>query len=212
MRQKPMAVAAMVIAQAVALAACSTPPVPADHFYRLNPAAPAANDGGPAIAGSLAVARPRTDGLASQRPLLFSERERPFELKQMTYHYWTDSPSRLLQDVLVEALARAGTAATVFAEQPQRAAGCRLDGEIRRFEHVIGGGDPPVALIEVDFRLERSNDHGTVFERVYRVEQPAAEDSMDATVQAFDTALAAIIARLVADLAGAQPQCPAPAA
>lgn len=202
--------AAPALVLAVALAACSQPPVPRDQFYRLSGGVPATRDDPAPLDGSLGVVRLRADGLVSQRPILFTSLERPNRLEQHSYHYWVESPPLMLRDALVDYLRGAGAATSVTVAEMRRAPGCELTGTLRRLEHITAGGQPSTALIEIEFMLERTNDRAVLLHRTYRAEQVAADVTIDATATAFDRALRALFARFASDLAARPSPCPSP--
>jgi ABC-type uncharacterized transport system auxiliary subunit len=195
---------------ALAVTACSQPPVPRDQFYRLSGGSPAQRYATPPVEGSLAVNRLRADGLVSQRPILFSTREQPNRLEQHNYHYWVDIPPMMLRDSLLVYLERANLASSVALGDARHRAGCELSANLRRMEHVVASGQPSTAVIEIQFQLERVNDAAILLNRTYRAEQVAAALTLDSTAAAFDQALAALFARLTGDIATAAPTCPAP--
>jgi ABC-type uncharacterized transport system auxiliary subunit len=198
------------LAVVLALAACSQPPLPRDHFYRLSGGVPAMRYDPAPLEGSLGVIRLRADGLVTQRPILFTSRERPNRLEQHSYQYWVESPPLMLRDALVDYLREAGAATSVTVGEARRPSGCELTGTLRRMEHITAGGQPSTALIEIEFMLERANDRAVLLHRTYRAEQVAADLTIDATATAFDSALGALFARLVADLAAGPARCPSP--
>ena len=93
-----------------ALAGCSAPPVPRDHYYRLLVPMPAESSGEPLLSGVMTVELLQADGLLRERPLLYSQSAAAYELQQHNYHYWNDVPPRLLQDQMVTYLRRSGAA------------------------------------------------------------------------------------------------------
>lgn len=178
------------------LAGCTTMPVPEDHFYRLPD--PRVTAGARALEGTLAVQRLRTDGVYAQRPLLHCSDIDSVEVHQYHYHYWTDSPPRLLQDHLVAYLRGSGIASTTLADGTGIRADYVLSGRIRRFEQLQQGGKAS-ALVELELALqERSGS--ILLVKDYRAEFRAANNSLPATVTAFDQALQQIYARLNEDL------------
>ena len=198
------------LAALLALAACSQPPVPRDQFYRLSGAPPPQPYQMPPIEGTVVVERLRADGLLSQRPILYTSREWPNRLEQHNYQYWVESPPEMLSAVLLDYMRAANLATDVAEAGSRRPAGCRLTGTLRRMEQVVTAGAPSLAVIEVELMLERINDRALLLHRTYRAEQPAADLDMAATAQAFDSALAALLARFASDLAAAPLACPAP--
>ncbi|MEE1544068.1 MAG: ABC-type transport auxiliary lipoprotein family protein [Alphaproteobacteria bacterium] len=195
---------------ALMVAACSAPPVPRDQFYRLSGGSPTQRFATPPIEGSLAVNRLRADGLVSQRPILFSTLEHPNRLEQHNYHYWIEIPPVMLRDSLMVYLEQANIAPSIALGDARHRAGCELSANLRRMEHVVSGGQPSTAVIEVQFQLERVNDAAILLNRTYRAEQVALALTVDSTAAAFDQALAALFVRLISDLAAATPTCPAP--
>jgi ABC-type uncharacterized transport system auxiliary subunit len=202
--------AALALALVLALAACSQPPVPRDQFYRLSGGVPTTRHDPAPLDGSLGVVRLRADGLVTQRPILFTSRERPNRLEQHSYNYWVESPPLMLRDALVDYLREAGAATSVTVGEARRATGCELTGTLRRMEQITAGGEPSTALIEIEFMLERANDRTVLLHRTYRAEQVAADLTVDATATAFNSVLGALFARLVADLAAHPAACPSP--
>lgn len=86
------------------LAACAQPPVPVDTFYRLEVPEPAA--GRQVFDGVVEVRAFDADGLAAERPLIYSEPGSP-TLRQYNYHFWVESPAVAVQSELADSL-RAG--------------------------------------------------------------------------------------------------------
>ncbi len=91
----------------------SVPPVPRDHYYRLLVPGPAKSSTKIVFPGVIAVDILQADGLLRERPLLFSESGSSHEVQQHNYHYWTDTPPRMLQDQIIGYLRRSGIARAV---------------------------------------------------------------------------------------------------
>lgn len=168
------------------------PDLPEDRFYRLP--APAPHSAAARYAGTIAVALPESDGLHSERALLYSQHDRPLEILRHHYFYWTESPPRLLQDFLVQYLRRAGVADQVVGAGVASGKALRLESRLLRFERHIGGARPQV-LVELE--LGWRSRAGARPRAVYRVLAPAADDSIYATVQAYGLALDQILAAFV---------------
>lgn len=192
----------------IGLTTCSQPPVPRDQFYRLGSTMPQRALEQPALDGTLSVARLRADGLIGQRPILFATREQPNRIEQHNYLYWFESPPVMLRDALIDYLRAANAATVVVSDEDRRDAGCELTGSVRRIEHVITGGEPSVAVVEIEFLLRRVNGNSVLMHRTYRAEQAALDLTMDSTVDAFDEALGALFGRFVAEVAAAPTDCP----
>ena len=192
----------------VVLAACSQPPVPRDQFYRLGSGLPQQALENAPLDGTLSVSRLRAEGLISQRPILFATREQPNRIEQHNYHYWFESPPLMLRDALIDYLRAAKAATGVVSDQDRRDAGCELTGTLRRLEHVTAGGEPSVAVVEIEFMLRRVASDSVLLHRTYRAEQIAADLTMDSTVNAFDQSLGALFSRFVDEVKAAPTDCP----
>ena len=89
---------AMIFLVAPVLAACAQPPLPQDHFYRLSVGAPGNPRAEPRFKGTLEVGRFVADGLTAGRPVVYSMADRPNELREYRYHFWTEPPPTMLRD------------------------------------------------------------------------------------------------------------------
>ena len=174
---------------ALALVACSQPPVPRDQFYRLTGGVPSARFATPPIDGTLAVNRLRADGLVSQRPILFTSREQPHRLEQHNYDYWVEIPPVMLRNALMIYLEQANLARSVVLGDARHRAGCELSATLRRMEHITEAGKPSTAVIEIQVQLQRVNDRAMLLSRTYRAEQVATGLTVDATLnrKRYDT-------------------------
>ena len=131
----------------VGLAGCATPPLPEDHYYRLEIDAPIASSPERKTA-SVTLARIRMPGVYSERPLLYSTAQAPTELRQYHYHYWADNPERLVQDRLAAFL----RAAQIFRDvsvTTNGAAAYQISGSVQRFEQRLDGSNAH-AFVEIN--------------------------------------------------------------
>ena len=180
------------------LFACSAqPPVPEDHFYRL-PAAQLTT-GEIAIGSELAVKRLDTDGLHSERALLFREAGQSLRLQPYHYHHWSDSPPRMLQEHLISALRSAGVANTILNYDPVQRSAYTLSGKIRHLEQ-IGRGKNSEVLVGLELRLD-DNEGKPVLIKDYHVTQVANSTEPHDLVEAFGIALNKVYSEFVSDWA-----------
>ncbi len=187
------------------LSACfgDAPPVPEDHYYRISLGDPPARGDQPLLAGVVSVEPFDADGLLRDRALVYSVDELANELKQQHYHFWTDTPPRLLQEATASYLRRAGIADAVVTPELRVPADLEVQGHVLRLERLLGGGAPRVAvalrlaLVHADGRLVTMND--------YADEVTCSDDSVGAAVAAFNQALSGIYARFLADIERAAP-------
>jgi ABC-type uncharacterized transport system auxiliary subunit len=141
--------AALALLSVCVFAACAGGPAPVDHFYRLEVAEPNASGGNP-LAGTIHVDRLRTDGLIGQRHLLFRESEDSSEIRQHSYHRWSDPPAIALQTALVSFLREADAAQVVMEANSQTRPDYRVSGRVQRFERVLGDS---AAIVEIDLTV-----------------------------------------------------------
>ena len=130
------------------LAGCfgSAPPLPRDHYYRLLVEAPAQTQNGAPLPGVLTVQLLQADGLLRERPLLYSESGKSHEVQQHDYHYWNDTPPRMLQDQMVTFLRQSGIAGVVVTPDMSTRPDYQVSGKARRLERLLGGGPPRVVV------------------------------------------------------------------
>jgi ABC-type uncharacterized transport system auxiliary subunit len=182
----------------VSLVACSAqPPVPEDNFYHLPRVKLQSNQ--QAMSGELAVKRLVTDGLHSERAMLYSESGQDLQLKQYHYHHWTDSPPRMLQEHLISALRSASVASTVVNYDPAQRNAYTLSGKIRHFEQV-GRGKNSEVLVGLELRLDDKNGKPVLL-KDYHYTQAANSSAPHDLVIAFGAALNKIYVEFISDLA-----------
>lgn len=188
---------------AAGLAGCfgAAPPVPRDHYYRVLVAPPAVDPAAPpAFPGVVSVAPFEADGLLRERPLLYSESGDSHEMQQHDYHYWTDPPPSMLQGQLVDYLRAGHFARAVVTPELRVAPDYTVTGRIKRFERLLAGGPPRVAA-ELELAMTENDDHRLVVVQTYADEEPAADDGVESSVLALNTALGRIFARFLDDAA-----------
>ncbi len=181
---------------------CLGKPAPRDRYFRLE-LAPPAPLAAPALAGVLEVDRLRANIVVRRTALVYVTEHSAPELRTRRYEHWADSPTLLVQREIASYLRAARIAGRVVTPELGVAADHRLSGDLLRFEEQHGA-DPPRVVIEIAFTLSDEQRREILLQETYleerAVEGPAAEDA----VRAYDAALAAALARLVADI-GAQP-------
>lgn len=189
------------------LAGClgSAPPVPHDHYYRLLVPTPQQSAGEAPLPGILTVELLQADGLLRERPLLYSESGESYELQQHNYHYWNDAPPRMLQDQMVTYLRRSGVSRQVVTPDMRIRADYQVSGKVRRLERLLGGG-PPRVFVEIELALLRLSDDRVLVVETFSAEEPAEDESVEASIIALNRATAEVFDRFLAQvrLAAAQ--------
>ncbi|MCH8214422.1 MAG: membrane integrity-associated transporter subunit PqiC [Proteobacteria bacterium] len=191
---------AMIFLVAPVLAACAQPPLPKDHFYRLSVGAPENPLTEPRFKGTLEIGRFIADGLTSGRPVVYSKADRPHELLEYYYHFWTEPPPTMLRDQLVDYLRAAKVTTMVVTPEMRVEPDYVLAGRIKRLEKI--NGSPPGAVVELELALRRTADNELLFLGTYGVEAKAGAHTVAAAVAAFNDALTEIYAKFTADISG----------
>ncbi len=191
---------AVAAAMAAGLAACTAPPLPADQFYRLTPTPPLPLPGPPVLEGNLMVERPEADGLLAGRPIVFTTGDPESPLIEYDYLLWEKAPALLVRDGLIDCLSDANVAGTVTADTLRVRADTVLTGRIERLERIES--TPPRAVIALRLGIADNRTGELQMLRTYTAERVAADDSMAATVAAFNAAFSEVCADLVTEIAG----------
>lgn len=178
------------VAALLGLSACLGSPdaVPQDNYYRLSVAAPADRAAQPSLPGVLSIATLDGDGLVSARPVLFADRDKSSAVRQHNYHFWADSPTRLLQAELVSYMRRRGVAISVVTPRMRVRADYELVGKIKRLERILGKSSYSVA-VEMDLAVIRQSDRRLIVEETYLVEIESRDESVQSSVAALNLAL-----------------------
>jgi len=181
------------------LSGCSTPaPIPQDQFYRLSATTPRTGSA-VLLNGTLAVARFQSDGLHNERALLYARANQPLRLSQYHYHYWTDPPTRLLQDFLTGCLRQGAVATTVANGESVRNPDFRLSGTINRFESILAGKQTRV-VIDLDLALYKNDREAPLLIKNYQKEILAGDNSVYAAVDGYQKAMNGVCGDLVDDI------------
>ncbi len=98
------------------LAACAAPVMPRERFYRLDPLTTAA--AAPTFEGIVEVERFTADGLAAQRPLVYTEADSPHQAFAYHYHAWEQAPGVMFQNLMVDSLRTRRSGVTTLSPTP----------------------------------------------------------------------------------------------
>jgi ABC-type uncharacterized transport system auxiliary subunit len=190
----------LVLAAALALSACgAAPPVPEDHFYRLQ--AVYASDPLPSrlLPGTIEVERFVADGLTSERAIVFSEAGKPNQVKAYHYHFWIKSPTVMLRDELVSFLRASKISDAVVTPDMRVQAGYALTGKIKHLEQ-IRAKDQTRTLLEVEFGLRNPKNGKLLFLDSYRIENVAGGKGVATAVDSLNTALSIMYSDFLNDV------------
>jgi len=180
------------------ISACSQPPLPQDHFYRLDVAAPSQGSQ-PLLKGVLEVDRLNADGLLGGRSLLYTEKGKEAEIKEYHYHLWTEAPPSLIQDRMVSFLRTAKVADNIVTPKMRITSDYTINGRIRHLERAVGGAAPKV-IVELELGLKDQKDDRLVFVDTYREEVEHQDDTVIQSVTSMNRAMSAIFGRFLSDI------------
>ncbi len=192
--------AVAVIVLAGGLAACSQPPLPEDHFYRILISPPQTVHATPRFKGGLEVARFAVEGITAKLPIVYSAAANPSEVMAYTYHMWTEAPEAMLSGQLVNYLRAAGVADKVLTPESRINTAYIVSGRIKRFERITGAASKGLVFLELSLRESKNNK--LLYMNTYRAEVEASKDGVGGAVAALNKGVARIFARFTADIAG----------
>jgi ABC-type uncharacterized transport system auxiliary subunit len=182
----------------LALAACTSAPVPRDTFYRLGAPAPVIERAGGPIEAVIEVPPFRAAGIVNERAILY--RDGPRQLAQYSYHDWMEAPTMMLQRGLVGVLRQAQSFTQVTTPEMRLDRDFELMGNLRQWEHVRETGMSAVA-IEIEISIRRVRDNTQVLLKTYKASEATQGEAVDAAVAAFTRGMDSIYAALLTDLA-----------
>jgi ABC-type uncharacterized transport system auxiliary subunit len=198
-RLKRLCAATLALITVAVTAACgSAPPVPEDHFYRLQAVYASEPIPKTIFSGTIEVDRFIADGLTSERSIVYSQSGKPNQVKAYHYHFWIKPPAVMLRDEIVSFLRAAKIAKAIVTPELRVPAEYVLSGKINHFEQITGERNR--VLLEVELSLRSSADGKLLILRSYRIDNESGGPSVAAAVDALNTALSIIYSDFVADL------------
>lgn len=169
-----------------------------DHFYRLPPPRPEARPSF-SLDGAVGIERLRSDGLHSERALLYVDAARPLEIRRHRYHFWVDSPPRMIRNHLLAYFNRLHPPVPAVLYQGPSSSAYLLTGELRDFERIRIGAQTDVRVV-VRLSLQRLADGQRMLDRPYGVTRRVDGSEIHASVVAFGAALDEALDRFIHDL------------
>lgn len=188
-----------ITASLLALSACgSTPTVPQDNFYRINPTPQSSKQGGLLKDATVEIARFVADGSVSNRPILYSSDKNPNSVSEYHYHFWIESPPILVKDALVSYMRAAGVANRVVTPQMRVSPDYSVLGRIKRLEIYTGAKHFGVAAFEIGLR--RDIDGELIVLKEYEAKIVAKNKSVGSAITAIEKAMEQVFASFIADI------------
>jgi cholesterol transport system auxiliary component len=111
---------------------------------------------------------------------------------------WSDRAPAMVQSLLIESFEQTGKIVSVARDSAVLRADYILMPELRRFEARYENGDaPPVVLVRLLVRLIKMPERTIIGGEIAEGREPAARNSMDAIIEAYNEALGSVMKRLV---------------
>lgn len=180
----------------LALAACGNllGPPPASQIYVLRPPPPAGQ--GEKVNWALSIEKPdASDALDSERIALAKSQT---QLDYYANAVWPDRLPNLIQTALLAGFEATGRIGSVARGEDSMHADYQLTTDIRDFEARYATPDgAPTAVVAIVAHMAEAHSRKIVANLAVSFSEPASANSVDAVVQAFDTALAKAIAQIV---------------
>ena len=129
----------------------------------------------------------------------------PLEVQRYPNHLWEQPPGRALAAQLVEALRAAGLFQFVLTPAQRVRTDYVLGGEVARFEH-HPTAVPPRVVADLTLTAMRSGDRRSMLAKRYTGEEPAAFNSPEEMVRAFNRLAGRLIGEAVQDLERLRPR------
>ncbi|MDE1986910.1 MAG: membrane integrity-associated transporter subunit PqiC [Alphaproteobacteria bacterium] len=192
-RRLLLAGAGLVLAGCTASDLLGTPAQPKLYVLRPRPAAAP----GPNVSWALSILTPdAAAGLDSDRIAIFRP---PATLDYYADAAWPDQLPVLLQSAVLQAFEASGRIAKVAPDSDAPHADYVLATDLRDFEARYDQPDGiPTAVVRIQARLLNAVTRDVVDNFDASEEVPAAQNSVDAAVEALDTALGRALAQIVA--------------
>jgi ABC-type uncharacterized transport system auxiliary subunit len=182
----------------IALSGCmSVPPVPTDKYYQLPDVTLSYN--GNSLDGILAVRRFKSDGLLNERAVLHADKQTAHRVEAYHYHFWSDTPPRMLQENLIKALRSTTIAQQVVSYTPQVTPTFLVVGKIRKFQQILG--NKPGVIVEMELQLLSYGERKALLVKDYQAVIDTSSDTIDEAVEKLSAALGNIYNQFLADIA-----------
>jgi ABC-type uncharacterized transport system auxiliary subunit len=188
-----------ILAGITVVAACqSLPAAPEDKYYRLLAAPIAAAQSPARLPSELAVRPLRSDGLYSERAIVFSDAQQR-QLQQYHYHHWLYPPGQLVQEHLAESLRLSGIGAAIRFQEFGGATPLAVSGRIVRFDKASVAGLSK-ASVALELSLEKKGQ--VVWRKNYSSVEAVTGPTMNDFSAAMEVALNRIYGEFVSDIGG----------
>jgi ABC-type uncharacterized transport system auxiliary subunit len=176
----------------------SVPPVPTDKFYSLP--VPSVTYKGNKLDGILAIRRFVSDGLHNERAMLHADSGLPNRIESYHYHFWADTPPRMIQEHLLQALRKTGISEQVVSYSSQLRPSYVIFGKVRKFQQLLG--KQPGVVVAMELQLLKHGERKALLISDYQEVIATSSETIDEAVDKYAVALDRIYNRFLADIAG----------
>jgi len=171
--------------------------IPADHYYRL-PEALVEKLNTPKFE-HLLLNPVKVEGLYHERSILYVEQATPLEVKRYHYHYWVETPARLVGKYAQTYLSHSGVTRELSLNASSDPADVETNITIKNFERIVNLQGAQI-LISLQIAVKYKDNLKSGFSKNYVMKVAAESNSMYASVEAFGLALNQIMASFLNDL------------
>jgi cholesterol transport system auxiliary component len=171
-------------------------PPSAPQLYRLTLRADGPTPG-PLVRRQLVIAVPvAPEGLDTDRIALTRNQTM---LDYFAGSAWTDRAPLLVQALIIEAFQNSGRIVAVGRDSSDLNPDYLLQTELRDLQARYGGssGEPPTVVVRVVAELVKMPDRKIIASMLASRQAPAARNDVDSIVEAFDSAVGAVLSQIV---------------
>lgn len=172
------------------LAQVDTPP----NLFRLTPKSTFGDDLYP-VTWQLVVDQPYAAAAINSARIALMHN--PIQIEYYARANWTDRAPDMIQGLIVESFENSGLISSVGRQSAGLRSNFVLLPEVREFQAEYLNGTPPVAHIRINVKLIQMPNRVIVANESFEAESPAAADTVEDVVVAFDEALGKVLKNLV---------------
>lgn len=175
-----------------------------EHYYSLPDNGPGFKFRSPMLRGVLGISPIDADGIRSDRRMLFKKSNSPLELRLHHFRFWTDSPTKLVQQKITDYFRGMGLANKVIRYNPGNKVDYLLHGRLLKFERYVdtkSNEDKVLVSIELSISKE-STGQLVVSNTVIHIREKAARagnanKTIVNAVKSFNVALSKALVKFI---------------
>lgn len=122
---------------------------------------------------------------------------RPYQLEYFADVAWSDRAPAMVQTLMVESFENSGRIGAISRESVDLRPDYILKTEMREFQAIIHGDEPPDVLVQINAKLVTMPRRLIFANSTFESEERAASRDLDAVVTAFDIALGNVLKDLI---------------